>query len=137
MSRHLGIWPGVSVEARVGVLKLERPSFDSRPPCGSYRRKVLPAILVVHLDQGGLVVYWRLAEWLAERKEPWTRYRLVQESGLSPTVIYRLARRGEPVRRIDGRTLDTLCAMLDAQPGDLLRYVPTPRTRRKARKQGS
>jgi len=35
------------------------------------------------------------------------------------------------VRRIDGHTLDTLCAVLGATPGDLLAYLPAkPRKRR-------
>ena len=75
------------------------------------------------------MVYWRVAEALARRG--WTRYRLVKESGLAPPVVYRVARRGEPVQRIDGRTLDTLCAVLGAQPGDLLVYLPAKRRRRR------
>jgi len=75
------------------------------------------------------MIYWRVAEALARRG--WTRYRLVQESGLPTTVVYRVARKGAPVRRIDGHTLDTLCAVLGATPGDLLAYLPAkPRKRR-------
>jgi DNA-binding Xre family transcriptional regulator len=73
------------------------------------------------------MIRWRIAEQLAQRG--WTRYRLVQASGLATTVVYRVAQRGAPVRRIDGRTLDRLCAVLDATPGDLLAYVPGPRRR--------
>jgi len=78
------------------------------------------------------MVYWRVAEALARRG--WTRYRLMKESQLAPTVVYRVARRDEPVRRIDGRTLEALCAVLGATPGDLLAYVPGKRRRRSAGK---
>ena len=70
-------------------------------------------------------MYWRLAEQL--RRRGWTRFRLVRESGLPPTTIYRLARPNLEVQRVDGRTLDTLCTVLGCQPGDLLEHVPTKR----------
>jgi len=77
------------------------------------------------------MVRWRVAELLAERE--WTVYRLVQESGLAPTVAYRLAKPGLAVKRIDGRTLDALCAALKVGPGNLLEYVAERETRKRAR----
>jgi DNA-binding Xre family transcriptional regulator len=74
------------------------------------------------------MIYWRVAEELGRRA--WTRYRLVQASGLPTTVVYRVAKKGAPVRRIDGRTLDRLCAVLGATPGDLLGYVPAKQRKR-------
>ncbi len=68
------------------------------------------------------MVRWRVAELLEERE--WTVYRLVQESQLAPTVVYRIAKPGKEVLRVDGRTLDVLCATLKVGPGDLLEYVP-------------
>lgn len=68
------------------------------------------------------MIYWRVAEVLARRG--WTRYRLVQASGLAAPVVYRVAKKGAPVLRIDGGTLDTLCAVLAATPGQLLEHVP-------------
>lgn len=38
--------------------------------------------------------------------------------------VYRLARRGAELGRVEGRTLDLLCDALDWQPGDLLEHVP-------------
>jgi putative transcriptional regulator len=73
------------------------------------------------------MVYWRVAEQLKARK--WSRYRLVQESGLPATTIYRLAKAGREVQRVDGHTLDVLCATLGCQPGDLLEYVPEKKRR--------
>ena len=73
------------------------------------------------------MVYWRLAERLHERG--WTRYRLVKESGLPPTTIYRLARTGQQVQRIDGRTLDALCTALRCKVGDIVEYVPEKKRR--------
>jgi DNA-binding Xre family transcriptional regulator len=66
------------------------------------------------------MVYWRLKEQL-ERKG-WTRFRLVRESGLPPTTVYRLARPNLTVARVDGRTLDILCNTLGCDPGDLLEH---------------
>lgn len=68
------------------------------------------------------MVRWRVADLLEARG--WTAYRLVQESGLAPTVVYRIAKPGRPVMRVDGRTLDRLCATLGVGPGELLEYVP-------------
>lgn len=80
------------------------------------------------------MVYWRIAEYLERMPEPWTRYRLVQESGLAPPVVYRVARKGAAVQRIDGRTLDALCAALGASPGDLLEHVAGKRGTRHRKK---
>jgi DNA-binding Xre family transcriptional regulator len=63
-----------------------------------------------------------VAELLYSRN--WTPYRVVQESGLAPTVVYRIAKKGREVKRVDGGTLDALCATLDVGPGELLEYVP-------------
>ena len=65
---------------------------------------------------------WRVAELLKERQ--WSTYKLVQESRLAPTVVYRLARAKREVKRVDGKTLDALCRALEVGPGDLLEYVP-------------
>jgi putative transcriptional regulator len=73
------------------------------------------------------MVYWRVAEQLKARK--WSRYRLAQESGLPATTVYRLAKPGREVQRVDGHTLDVLCATLGCQPGDLLEYVPEKKRR--------
>jgi DNA-binding Xre family transcriptional regulator len=68
------------------------------------------------------MVYWRVAEMLKKRK--WTRYRLVKESGLPTTTVYRLARPGQEVQRIDGRTLDALCRAFRCGVGEIVEYVP-------------
>ena len=77
------------------------------------------------------MVRWRVAELLAERD--WTVYRLVQESGLAPTVAYRLSKPGLVVRRIDGGTLNALCAALKVGPGNLLEYVADREPRKRGR----
>ncbi len=79
----------------------------------------------------GVMVYWRVAEFLAKRG--WTRYRLVKESGLPATTVYRLANPGQTVHRIDGRTLDVLCATLRCGVGEIVEHVPgEPKKRRRA-----
>jgi putative transcriptional regulator len=77
------------------------------------------------------MVRWRLAELLKERE--WTSYRLAKESGLAPPVVYRLATRGREVKRVDGRTLDALCATLEVGPGELLEYIPEAAKRKRGR----
>lgn len=68
------------------------------------------------------MVRWRVADLLKQRG--WTAYRLVQVAGISPTVVYRLAKSKQQVKRVDGKTLDALCAALGVGPGELLEYVP-------------
>ena len=68
------------------------------------------------------MVRWRVGELLKAKR--WTRYRLVQESGLATTVVYRIAKSKGQVKRVDGRTLDALCVALGVGPGDLLEYTP-------------
>jgi DNA-binding Xre family transcriptional regulator len=81
-------------------------------------------------------VKWRVRELLKERN--WTRYRLVQESGLPSTTVYRISESEDQVRRVDGLTLDALCAAFNVGPGELLEYVKTekrpPKRSRKRRK---
>ena len=74
------------------------------------------------------MVYWCVKDLLD--RLGWTRYRLVRESGLAPTVVYRVARKNAEVKRIDGTTLDTLCDVLKAEPGDLLVRVPGAKRKR-------
>src|SRR5215207_5932640 len=66
------------------------------------------------------MVRWRVADLLAERG--WTTYKLVKESRLAPTVVYRIAKARRQVKRVDGKTLDALCRTLRVGPGDLLEY---------------
>ncbi len=73
------------------------------------------------------MVRWRVGELLKERK--WSAYRLVRESGLTPPVVYRIARAKGQVKRVEGRTLDALCLALGVGPGELLEYVPDKRKR--------
>lgn len=50
----------------------------------------------------------------------WSTYRLQKERQLPNSVIIQL-RAGKPITT---RTLDTVCRLLDCQPGDILAYVP-------------
>ena len=78
------------------------------------------------------MVRWRIAELLEERN--WAVYRLVQETGLAPTVAYRIAKPDREVKRVDGGTLDTLCRVLRVTPGELLEYVEIPARAGRGRK---
>jgi len=46
-------------------------------------------------------------------------------------VVHRAARKGAPVRRISGATLNALCTTLGVQPGDLLAYLPDKKPKRR------
>ncbi len=51
-------------------------------------------------------------------------YEVMQKDmGLNPNTLSRLLGR-EPIKRIDGDTLDALCAYFGVGVGDLLEYVP-------------
>lgn len=50
----------------------------------------------------------------------WSSYRLVKERVLPNSTIITL-RAGRPIKTT---TLDTICKLLNCQPGDLLSYVP-------------
>jgi CheY-like chemotaxis protein/DNA-binding Xre family transcriptional regulator len=70
----------------------------------------------------GSIVRWRVADLLEERQ--WSTYRLVQESGLAHTLVYRIAKAGRQVERVNGNTLDALCRTFGVGPGELFEYVP-------------
>ena len=74
------------------------------------------------------MVRWKIAEML--RKRGWTAYRLAQEADITLPATYRLAKLHAQMGRVEGRTLDKLCAALECQPGDLLEHVPD-KTKRK------
>ena len=75
------------------------------------------------------MVRWRVGDILKARD--WTAYRLVQESGVPTTTVYRIAKARGQVKRVDGKTLDALCGALGVGPGELLEYVHVPERRRK------
>ena len=66
-----------------------------------------------------------MVRWVREllKTRDWTAYRLMKESGLATTVVYRIAKSRKQVKRVDGRTLDALCAALGVGPGELPEYV--------------
>jgi CheY-like chemotaxis protein len=72
----------------------------------------------------GGMVRWRIADLLKERQ--WSTYRLVQESRLAHTLVYRIAKAGRQVKRVHGNTLDALCRTFGVGPGQLFEYVPRP-----------
>jgi DNA-binding Xre family transcriptional regulator len=86
-----------------------------------------------------MAVYWQLHGLLADRGM--TRYDLAKLTRLNLNTIYPIGEKDSPVGRVDGRTLDRLCQVLDVQPGELLRYVPgkpgvTVRTKQTQKRRG-
>jgi CheY-like chemotaxis protein/DNA-binding Xre family transcriptional regulator len=67
-------------------------------------------------------VHWRVADLLKERQ--WSAYRLVQESRLAHSVVYRIAKTRRQVQRVNGATLDALCRTFGVAPGELFECVP-------------
>ena len=76
------------------------------------------------------MIRFRLSELLKRRG--WTPYRLSQETGLTVPTAYRLADPDMQFGRFTADTLDRLCVALGVQPGDLLRWVPEKKTRRRS-----
>ncbi len=82
-----------------------------------------PQVWCVTPTTGGMV-RWRVADLLKERQ--WSTYRLVQESQLAHTLVYRISKSGRQVKRVNGNTLDALCRTFGVGPGELFEYVPRP-----------
>ena len=80
-----------------------------------------PQVWYLTPSDGGMV-RWRIADLLKERQ--WSTYRLVQESRLAHTLVYRIAKAGRQVKRVNGNTLDALCRTFGVGPGELFEYVP-------------
>ena len=78
------------------------------------------------------MIRFRLAELL--KQKGWTPYRLSQVTGLTVPTAYRLADPELEFGRFTTDTLDRLCAALDAQPGDLLEWVPEKKQKRRTLK---
>ena len=76
------------------------------------------------------MIRFRLSECL--KRKGWTPYRLSQETGLTVPTAYRLADPDMQFGRFTADTLDRLCVALGVQPGDLLRWVPEKKTRRRS-----
>jgi putative transcriptional regulator len=80
------------------------------------------------------VVRLRLAEALAQRGMSW--YELARASGLTETQVYRLAHGGGRFKRLGDEMLDSLCAALNVQPGELLEWIPESRISRRGSTRG-
>jgi DNA-binding Xre family transcriptional regulator len=53
-----------------------------------------------------------------------TPYALAKASGLAFGTVYRMCRKDGRFGRIEAKTLDKICAVLDCEPGDLFERVP-------------
>jgi CheY-like chemotaxis protein/DNA-binding Xre family transcriptional regulator len=87
------------------------------------RKSGVGAPQVWHVRAGGMV-RWRVADLLKERQ--WSTYRLVQESQLAHTLVYRIAKTGRQVKHVSDNTLNALCRTFGVGPGELFEYVPLP-----------
>lgn len=74
------------------------------------------------------MVRWKVREVL--KQKGWTAYRLAKEAGITAPAIYRLAQQNAQMGRVNGETLDRLCAALGVQPGELLEWVPAKKGKR-------
>lgn len=82
------------------------------------------------------MVRLRIAEVLAQRGMSW--YELAQASGLTETQVYRLAHGDGRFKRLGDDMLDRLCTALNAQPGDLLEWIPETRSpKRETKRRGT
>ena len=73
------------------------------------------------------MIYSKVRElrfWKEEEVGAKLTYEVMQKDiGLNPNTLSRLLGR-EPIKRIDGDTLDALCRYFSVGVGDLLEYVP-------------
>lgn len=58
------------------------------------------------------------------KKRGMTPYALAKASGLAFGTVYRMCRKDGRFGRIEAKTLDKICAVLDCEPGDLFERVP-------------
>lgn len=65
-----------------------------------------------------MIIYKGILEQLSAAG--WSTYRLQKEKIISNGTIIQI-RTGKP---ISTTTIDTICCLLDCQPGDLIEYVP-------------
>jgi DNA-binding Xre family transcriptional regulator len=75
------------------------------------------------------VIRFRLAAVL--KRKGWTPYRLSQATGLTVPTAYRLADPRMRFGRFTVDTLDSICAALNVQPGELIQWVPDRKQTRK------
>ena len=61
-----------------------------------------------------------LSEWLGKRKM--NQKELSDATGIRPATIHSLYH--EKAKRIEIKQIDSMCRVLDCQPGDLFEYVP-------------
>ena len=80
------------------------------------------------------MIRFRLAAVL--KRKGWTPYRLSQVTGLTVPTAYRLADPDMSFGRFTVETLDSLCAALEVQPGELIEWVPDG-AKKVARKRGA
>lgn len=74
------------------------------------------------LIQKSMPIKWRLAAVMADRELGYKE--LADATGLHRVTVNKLKNTYEMPPRLDRTTLEKLCAVLNCQPGDLLRYVP-------------
>lgn len=70
-----------------------------------------------------MVIKWRLAAVMADREIDYRE--VAQRAGLHHVTVNKLKNSYEMPPRLDRTTLEKLCKVLNCQPSDLLRYVPT------------
>lgn len=63
------------------------------------------------------MVRMRIRAMIEERNM--TAYALAKAAGLSFSTIYRLTRKDGEFGRVEARTIEKLCRVLECQPGDL------------------
>ncbi len=70
-----------------------------------------------------MVIKWRLAAVMADREMDYRQ--VAKATGLHHVTVNKLKNTYEMPPRLDRATLEKLCKVLQCQPSDLLRYVPS------------
>lgn len=80
-----------------------------------------------YVNQLIMPIKWRLKAVMADREMDYRE--LAEKSGLHRVTVNKLVNTYEMPSRLDRKTLEKFCRVLDCQPGDLLRYTVSEESR--------
>ncbi len=76
----------------------------------------------IRKEQETMPIKWRLKAVMADREMDYRQ--LAQATGLHRVTVNKFVNTYEMPPRLDRKTLEKFCRVLNCQPGDLLRYAP-------------
>lgn len=76
--------------------------------------------MAVHGDRQSAIKFNKLEEILKSQGKNWNYLRT---EGISPGIVQKMK---ESKGDINTKTIETICALLNCQPGDFMEYIPEP-----------